>query len=58
MKENDNNIEVKLKSEYYNNHDAEKIQRREEEKSGMLIGCIIGFFLFLFILILIVLFVK
>lgn len=53
-----NNIEVKLKSEYYNNHDVENIQRREEEKNGMLIGCVIGFLLFLVIFILIVLFVK
>lgn len=58
MKEKDNNKEIKLKSEYYNNHDIEKIQRREEANNGMLVGYIIAFFLFLFVLILIVLFVK
>ena len=40
------------------NFDVENIQRREEEKNGMLIGCVIGFLLFLVIFILIVLFVK
>lgn len=54
----DRKFEVKLKSESYNNHNVELLNKREEESNGMLWGFVIGFILFFIILVLIILFVK
>lgn len=57
-REENNKIEVKLRSEMYNNHNSELIEKREKENNGIMWGFIFGFLLFFIILILLVLFVK
>ena len=57
-REENNNIEVKLRSEAYNNHNSELIEKREKENTGVMWGFVLGFLLFFIILILVVLFVK
>lgn len=59
MKNDNKNSKVKLKSEMYNNHDVEKIDKRDDDNNEAIMwGFVLGFILFFILVIMIIIFTN